>query len=387
MSIQFACACGKRLSVPDSLAGQVVRCPSCLSIVRAPDPTAAAPLPPAIGGTPPALDAASGPGLMVSSDAPPPPPPRLSLPEPPPVPGAGTPLPPAPAWGQLPPPPVPPPASLPTFPPEPYPPLPSPGALLPPAPSLPPAAGAQGAPARPAATHPNSSLAVAGLVFGLLSLLLSCCFPFAVPGGFAAVVLGVMGLRAIARPPAVLQGRGMAIAGIVLGFLGMLAGSGAAVLFVLGVRDRHHPGPFRVRPTPPVVRVVPARSGVEDAICRSHLLGLWARVKLAKQHLGRYPESLSELCAEGGIAPAELLCPAAGEGAAAGDPPSSFVYDDPTHSAVDPRRLPVLYERAFLHDPDSSDPNCGKRKCVLFFDGQVRLVDAAGWESIEEDKH
>jgi hypothetical protein len=48
----------------------------------------------------------------------------------------------------------------------------------------------------------------------------------------AAVILGYLGLRQVRRDPLRIRGKGMAIAGIVLGWLGIL---GSVLLLALGI--------------------------------------------------------------------------------------------------------------------------------------------------------
>ncbi len=70
----------------------------------------------------------------------------------------------------------------------------------------------------------NNSLAVAGLVLGILSVTLGlcCCYglPFSVPG----LICSLMGLNQIKTDSAGQQGKNLAIAGLVLSALGILLG-------------------------------------------------------------------------------------------------------------------------------------------------------------------
>jgi len=71
-----------------------------------------------------------------------------------------------------------------------------------------------GAPFSPA--RPNQTLPTVALVLGIASVLFTCCY-----GGFwlggPAAVLGIIGMRNVKADPANYGGRGMAIAGLVLG--------------------------------------------------------------------------------------------------------------------------------------------------------------------------
>ncbi len=70
-------------------------------------------------------------------------------------------------------------------------------------------------PAQAGQTRTYSTLSVASLVCGIL-----CCFPFLTSA--LAVVLGYLGLQEIGRNPQ-LKGRELAVAGMILGGLGMLS--------------------------------------------------------------------------------------------------------------------------------------------------------------------
>lgn len=168
------------------------------------------------------------------SNVPPPPPPGGTSgwepPTPPPAPTPGD--------GALPPPP--PPATNPPSgsPPVTNPPAGSPtvgqASYLPPAgePSyLPPTAGAAfggGPPTGPLGAPPKQTngLAIAALVLGILSV--TCLGPIA---GIAAIILGVVGMN---KAKVVGTGKGLSIAGLVLGILGTLAGIVLLALVIWG---------------------------------------------------------------------------------------------------------------------------------------------------------
>ena len=80
-----------------------------------------------------------------------------------------------------------------------------------------------------AARRPQTnSMAIAGLVLGILSIpLFSCLFVFSILG----LIFSCMGLSQIKKSNAQQSGRGLAIAGIVLSCLGLLMGVGMFLLF------------------------------------------------------------------------------------------------------------------------------------------------------------
>jgi hypothetical protein len=72
----------------------------------------------------------------------------------------------------------------------------------------------------------TNSCAQAGLVFGILSLTCCCCgFPFALLG----LVFSLVALSQIKSNPELHEGRGMAIAGLILSSLSLLLGAGSAL--------------------------------------------------------------------------------------------------------------------------------------------------------------
>ena len=86
---------------------------------------------------------------------------------------------------------------------------------------------------------PTSGLAVAALVVGIVAVTSVCCglFPF---GGTAAVVLGTLatvfgvnGRRGIQRSAGSQSGAGMAVAGMVLGIVALVLGAALVVLYFI----------------------------------------------------------------------------------------------------------------------------------------------------------
>jgi Domain of unknown function (DUF4190) len=70
----------------------------------------------------------------------------------------------------------------------------------------------------------TNSYAQAGMIFGILSLVCCCCgFPF----GILGLVFSLIGLSQINANPELHEGRGMAIAGLVLSIASLLLGAGS----------------------------------------------------------------------------------------------------------------------------------------------------------------
>ena len=85
---------------------------------------------------------------------------------------------------------------------------------------------------------PTSGLAIASLVCGIIGLV-TCLLP-----GIAAVICGHMALSRIAEAQGRLGGRGMAIAGLVTGYLSVAALLIVILMFVVGVTSSSTPVPL-----------------------------------------------------------------------------------------------------------------------------------------------
>jgi hypothetical protein len=86
----------------------------------------------------------------------------------------------------------------------------------------------------------TNSYAQAGMIFGILSWVCCCCgFPF----GILGLVFSLVGLSQINANPGLHEGRGMAIAGLILSGLNLLLGAGS-MLFRLATMHPHVMGNF-----------------------------------------------------------------------------------------------------------------------------------------------
>lgn len=81
---------------------------------------------------------------------------------------------------------------------------------------------------------PTSNLAIASMVCGILCVFF--CYLGGLPG-IPAVICGHMALSAMNNPSFPVSGRGMAIAGLVLGYLGILFTLAAVTFAVIGVMN------------------------------------------------------------------------------------------------------------------------------------------------------
>ena len=87
----------------------------------------------------------------------------------------------------------------------------------------------------PATTTPqstqNQTLPTVSLVLGSLGILLWCCYG-GLPFGIAAIVTGYLGYQNVNQNPQFYSGRGMAIAGMILGAVSLV---GALLMLILGI--------------------------------------------------------------------------------------------------------------------------------------------------------
>jgi hypothetical protein len=79
----------------------------------------------------------------------------------------------------------------------------------------------------------NQTLGTASLVLGVLSILLMCCWVLGFPIGIAAFVTGYLGYKKAEADPAKFGGKGLAIAGMILGAISGLITIGFIILMIL----------------------------------------------------------------------------------------------------------------------------------------------------------
>ena len=87
----------------------------------------------------------------------------------------------------------------------------------------------------PAVAHvqmapPTSGLAIASLICGIVAIV-SCTFVTGIP----AVICGHMALTQIRNSPMPMGGQGMAMAGLVTGYLALLAIAGGILFFTIAI--------------------------------------------------------------------------------------------------------------------------------------------------------
>ena len=77
---------------------------------------------------------------------------------------------------------------------------------------------------------PTSGLAIASLICGIMALV-SCLFLPGIP----AVICGHMALKRLADPGVRMSGRGMAIAGLIMGYFSLVVLAGFVLLILVGI--------------------------------------------------------------------------------------------------------------------------------------------------------
>ena len=79
----------------------------------------------------------------------------------------------------------------------------------------------------------DQTLPIISLVLGILGLVTICCYG-GIPFGIGAIVTGFLGMKNADSNPHRYGGKGMAIAGLILGAAGLLIGVGIIFLYILG---------------------------------------------------------------------------------------------------------------------------------------------------------
>ena len=123
-------------------------------------------------------------------------------------------------------------------------------------------------------------MAIASLVVAVLGLPLSCCYGFGVILSIVALVLGLVALSGIKRSAGAVQGRGLALTGVVLSIVNIVLVIVLAILAVV----------FGMKWGPEFMRMVERGTKMTEVgrACRSY----------ASAH-GKFPDTLETLVDEG----------------------------------------------------------------------------------------
>ena len=81
-------------------------------------------------------------------------------------------------------------------------------------------------------------MAIAGLVLGIASIPLAvCCWPIGIILGILGVVFGFLGRSQVSKEPALYTGGGMALGGLICGFIGVGLGILIIIAWIAGLAD------------------------------------------------------------------------------------------------------------------------------------------------------
>ena len=202
--------------------------------------------------------------------------------------------------------------------------------------------------ALPDQSQKTSGVAVASLVCGILF-----CFPLC---GLAALILGIVGINQ--TKPGMAKGRGMAIAGTILGSLGLVF---IPVLLMISIL---------------LPALNKARETANRAKCASNMHQIGLAILLYQQDNNQaYPPDLTTLWQHEQLTGSVFVCPSSNDTPAAGPAQLtsgghlSYTYAPPAPGETPDATTPVLYETAAPHGRDGSN--------ILFGDGAVNFYNAA----------
>ncbi|MCB9866862.1 MAG: hypothetical protein H6816_09555 [Phycisphaerales bacterium] len=185
------------------------------------------------------------------------------------------------------------------------------------------------------APGPSSSLGMAAMICGLLSLFM--CAPL----GLIAIVLAIITLVLVRREPARFAGKGFAIVGLCGGIVSILL---VTVIFL--------PGLSRTRELS------------KRFVCQSNMQAVGTACRIyANDHDGDLPPGVQVLIDSGDVMPKQLHCPSAATNAAT--PTVAYIYIAGQGGIDDPRNV-LLYEPPENHDSEGAN--------VLFADGHVQFI-------------
>jgi predicted Zn finger-like uncharacterized protein/prepilin-type processing-associated H-X9-DG protein len=203
----------------------------------------------------------------------------------------------------------------------------------------------------PGMQQKTSGMAIASLVCGILF-----CLPFC---GLLAIIFGIIGINQ--TKPGMARGRGMAIAGTILGGLGMVVGVLAVLISIL---------------LPSLNR---AREIANRAKCASNMHQIGQAILLYQNSNNQaYPPDLTTLWKNEQLSGSVFVCPSSNDTPAAGPDQLtsgghlSYVYVAPDFQPG--AMTPVLYENSTDHAHDGTN--------ILFGDGHVAWYSTANAAAI-----
>ena len=222
--------------------------------------------------------------------------------------------------------------------------------------STPPPPPADSPSAYEAPPEKNSGIAVTSLVLGIPGL---CLFPL----GVIALILGIVGISKTSRPG--VGGRGMAVAGTVLG--------GLAVVMVV---------PLALMAGILLPAMGRAREIANRSVCAANMSGIYKTMyTYSVTNDDQFPPNLGMLVVDGSLSHKSLQCPSEGEmepmpmkpldeiGARWFVDRCDYIYVRPPEGANAPADDIVIYEPFHHHGGEGIN--------ICFGDGHVKFVNAA----------
>jgi prepilin-type processing-associated H-X9-DG protein len=206
----------------------------------------------------------------------------------------------------------------------------------------------------------SSGWAITSLVFGIISF----CIPFF--ASVVAIVTGIVGIVKTSRPR--VGGRGMAIAGLVLGLLSMFTALPLEIGIMLPALNR-------------------AREQANRVKCASNMrqIGL-AAIMYANAHGGQFPDDLDTILTSGTLQPFVVICPSSGD-----TPPSGASTQAMVADMKNPGHLSYVYvgkgltvsssaDTVVMYEPTANHSGDGMN--ALFADGHVEWLTGPEAQSI-----
>jgi prepilin-type processing-associated H-X9-DG protein len=190
--------------------------------------------------------------------------------------------------------------------------------------------------------------------FAIVSLVCGCilCIPF-LPGIFATI-FGILGIRQTRKPNT--GGKGLAIAGLILGVVNLLAWTAYFALVIAFM----------------VPALNNARVAVNQAVCANNMQAVGQAIMLyAQQHRGDLPPDLATLMQQANLSGQTLVCPLTNSTAPTTQQAATakldyiYVGQGRNTNNIDPKTI-LIYERLTNH--------AGQGINVLRADGSVEFV-------------
>jgi hypothetical protein len=193
---------------------------------------------------------------------------------------------------------------------------------------------------------PASGLAVTSMISGIVSFLICGLGGL---GTLLAIITGHMSLSRIKRSGGTVGGRGMALTGLILGYVSILSTAGGYAVFGLGYESYREGS-----------QMATAILTQKTAALRAHE----ACQAYATANGGKYPATLEELV-EKGLLKAETLEDLKNVKAPTWTGEPGFIYLGEGVDDTTPGEVPILMSRA---------ESPGGQKLVLYHDGRVERV-------------